>query len=67
MKLALMKDSAMDQIVKMEIQLLRRLSNQSVAFPRLHNAGTVKGYRYFVMDLLGPSLADVLLYMPDEK
>jgi len=67
MKLALMKDAGMDQLVKMEIGLLRRLSKQSVCFPKFHSSGIIEGYRYLVMDLLGPSLADVQSYMQDER
>lgn len=67
MKLALTKDEDTVQLVKMEIGLLCKLSTQSSCFPKFHSTGEIEGYRYFVMDLLGPSLSDIQLSMPDEK
>lgn len=57
----------MDQLVKMEVGLLRRLSNISKGFPDYISSGTIDGFFYIVMELLGPSLADLLLFMSDEK
>ncbi|KAI6180812.1 CK1 protein kinase [Aphelenchoides besseyi] len=67
MKLSLTKNDAMDQLAKFEISLLRKLSAESSCFPAFHATGMVRGYRYVVMDLLGPSLADLQMLMPGER
>lgn len=55
------------QLVRMEAGLLRRLSKLNPCFPHFYQFGTIEGLPYFVMDLLGLSLGDVQLRMPDEK
>lgn len=62
-----MKDVGMDQLVKMEIGLLRKLSKLSPHFPHFRSSGTVDGLRYVVMDLLGLSLAEIQLCLPHER
>ncbi|KAI6242173.1 hypothetical protein M3Y99_00258200 [Aphelenchoides fujianensis] len=67
LKLSLTKDANTDQLAKLEIGLLRKLSKESAHFPAFQSTGYVRAYRYIVMQLLGPSLADLQAAMPDER
>jgi hypothetical protein len=67
MKLSLTKNAGTDQLVKMEVNLLCRLSKLSPGFPKFYHSGVIDGFRYIVMDLLGNSLAEVQLNMPEER
>ncbi|CAD5210979.1 unnamed protein product [Bursaphelenchus xylophilus] len=67
MKLSLTAKKDMDKLMIIEVSVLRKLSGQSIYFPKYEDTGHVKGYRFVVMELLGPSLSDLQDSMPGEK
>ncbi|CAD5207671.1 unnamed protein product [Bursaphelenchus okinawaensis] len=67
MKVNLKADKESDRIMSIEVTVLRTLSSNKKYFPQYLESGYVKGYKYVVMELLGPSLSDLQEKQSSEK
>lgn len=71
MKLSLSSRSDVDSLMKIEIKVLaavRRVRRRHRRyFPRFYEAGMARGYRYAVMEMLGPSLSDLQERLEGER
>lgn len=58
---------AKKQALHDEIKILKKIQDQSRMFPKVIHTGKEQGFRFLVMELLGPSLSETRRAMPDQK